>query len=291
MQHEFQPEENQTSLAAKPVAPLAVETEPDAQVVADIIKRLDEITRRANRVSRWISVSQIVTSIAWMSCLWIIPMLTRRDNPLRPMLYLALSTIWGVSLMASFWLRFRTTPKFDAIEIARIGGIKAIIPLFATLQNTISKKQKHAIHDALKTLLPQMKASDAYLLTPYARGTINGWLNITADYSTIHAYPDDLRIAALKALEQVGDTSAISFVERLTTIMTDSRSQAQLKQAAIECLPMLRANCGEVEAARTLLRASHAEAARPDTLLRPASGAGQTAAQELLRPSDEESGP
>ena len=62
--------------------------------------------------------------------------------------------------------------------------------------------------------------------------------------------------------------------------------QAKIKQAAIECLPMLLANCGDVEAARTLLRASQAEDARPDTLLRPASQSAQTNPAELLRGSE-----
>ena len=148
------------------------------------------------------------------------------------------------------------------------------------------KKQTQAIQAALTTLLPQMRASDAKLLTPFALRTIYMWLAVPADYSTIDAYPDALRIASLKALEQVGDSSAIPYVERLATLQMITPVKAQLKQAAIECLPLLRANCGEVKAARTLLRASHAEDARPDTLLRPASGAGGAKPQELLRPSD-----
>ena len=104
--------------------------------------------------------------------------------------------------------------------------------------------------------------------------------------------PEDLQIATLKALEQVGNASFIPDVERLANMNPRTPSLLRVQGAAMECLPMLRANCGEVDAARTLLRAAHAEAARPDTLLRPANGAAQTASRDLLRgaepPTDED---
>ena len=128
-----------------------------------------------------------------------------------------------------------------------------------------------------------MKVSDAHLLTPVGRRLVHSWLNSPSGNQPVIQGADALRIAALKALEQVGDSTAIPIVERLAQIKPLTPGQAKVQQAAIECLPMLRANCGEVEAARTLLRASQADTARPDTLLRPATGAGQTDRNELLR--------
>ena len=291
MQHEFQPEENQTPLTANPAAPLATETETDAQAVADITKRLDEITRLSNRAQRMTMITALsfgpcIVLFAFLLSFWL-----RRGNPLHHFFIPLLVGVGYVGIALMLLARWRMTPKINAVELARLGGVKAIEPLFAILSNQPLPKQRRAIHAALTLLLPQMKASDAPLFNSVATQTIYRLLNET--HTILYAKSDciEIRIAALKALEQVGGSMYIPVVERLAKMRPRTLGHAKIKQAAIECLPMLLTNCGEVEAARTLLRPSHAEAARPDTLLRPASGAGQTAAQELLRPSDEESGP
>ena len=216
----------------------------------------------------------------------IVSLLTGSSGALYSRLLLSSMAAGIFAVVANFGFWSRAVPMFDAAELAQIGGVQAIIPLFVSLKNPLSSKQTMAIESALTTLLPQMKAGDAKIITPIARQTIHKWLNSANDRNPTYFYPAPLRLAALKALEQVGDARDIQVVKRLAKMKPRTPEQEELKQAAIECLPMLRANCGEVEAARTLLRASHAEDARPDTLLRPASGAGQTAAQELLRPPD-----
>ena len=65
-----------------------------------------------------------------------------------------------------------------------------------------------------------------------------------------------------------------------------TRREEAIKQAAIDCLPMLLMNCSEVEAARMLLRASQPEKTDTATLLGPASGANPVGANELLRGAD-----
>ena len=287
MQNEFQPEENQAPLAAKPAALLVTKTEADAKAVADITKRLDEITRRARRAKRRLPFLILATGAGAVSAQLIIVLLMGLGNPASvPLTRLCLvAEVIGIFLV--YWLWSRTGYQFDAAEIAKLGGVQAIAPLLAALSAGAPLKQKLAICHALIELLPQMMASDTALLPPDARGMIHQSLNAANDSRLVKLPVDDVRIAMLKALEQVGAASAIPVVEKLTQMKPRTPGQKRVKQAAIECLPMLRANCGDVEAARTLLRASHAEAARPDTLLRPASGAGQTAAQELLRPSDE----
>ena len=99
--------------------------------------------------------------------------------------------------------------------------------------------------------------------------------------------PDlEFRLAILKALEQIGDAAAIPAVEHLANGYAYSANQRALKAAAQECLPLLRANFGSVEANKTLLRASSAENAAPETLLRASEPAPDTKPEELLRAAD-----
>ena len=131
-----------------------------------------------------------------------------------------------------------------------------------------------------------MKASDAYLLMPVDHRMIHFWLNNASLLRDNNPKFESLYIAALKALEQVGDASAVPVVEKLTQMKPRTPGQEKIKQAAIECLPMLRTKSKEVETARTLLRASHGQDARPYTLLRPANGEGQVDSTGLLRGSE-----
>ena len=286
MQHKFQPEENRTPqstyLAAQQTF-LTAETEAETQAVQDITHQLNDITKSVNLFfAREVKIL-LATMICFGLGIAFLSIIMQALDGAREKALVLFGCLIVVGLCLKMWSVIRATPRFDAGEIARLGGLKAIAPLCASLAVPIPGKQRRAIHNALIKLLPQLKASDANLTTPTALGYIYSCLRLNGDGTFGKKCPTDLRIAALKALEQVGDARAIPLVERLTKMRFGTQNRLRVKQAAIECLPMLRANCGEVEAARTLLRASHAEDARPETLLRPASGAEPTALQELLR--------
>ena len=311
MQNQFQPDENLTpqtaSLAASqtpqtaslPVAQtaqtaylpaaqtsLTTETEAEAQDVQAITERLNAITTRAKnarRLSWWSVTPPLVFTLVGIG----LPHILKGDpTPLS----VTVSFLPAVGMLASFFWLFRATnraaPQFDADELARLGGVQAIPALLMALQVPGDKTRGQALYAALTSLLPQMKASDARLLTPAARRDLH--ISLTSAYfgGGLFQRWDPFHIAILKALEQVGDAKAIPTVERLANMKARTPERKALKQAAIECLPMLQANSGEVETSRTLLRASHAADARPDTLLRPASGSGQTDSAELLRGAD-----
>ena len=129
------------------------------------------------------------------------------------------------------------------------------------------------------------------MITPKARQIIYSWLGDARADVGLDAHYDALYIAALKALEQVGDAKAIPPVKRLSKITAQTPGALRVRQAAIDCLPTLRAHCGEVETARVLLRASQAGEARPDTLLRPATGAEETNSAGLLRGAEKPDAP
>ena len=288
MQNQFQPEENhapQSASLAAPQTASAVEMEAETQAAQHLTERLNEIMARAKRAKRRFWKGYILGSVCFISASFVISIpIWRRDSPFPAL------TLWllgaGISIMLlSAATLSRQSPKFDADELARIGGVQAIPALFAALTLPFGAKNKPVLA-ALTTLLPQMKASDAHLLTPATRRIFHSYLANAISGALPHCRYDAFFVALLKALEQTGDSSAIPTVARLARMRGRTRRITVLRQAAIDCLPMLQANCGEVETARTLLRASHSEDARPDTLLRPASASTQTDAAELLRGAD-----
>ena len=289
MESGFQTENEPSAFAHQIAAPLSFsshETEAEAEAARIVTERLNAITTGVNRAKRRFTVGLSAASFCVLLGLLAVRNLVYFPSPLYRLLGNTLFGVEGIALLLLVWRWGKETPKFDAVEIARLGGIRAIPPFCMALHPSIPGKQIRATQDALILLLPQLKASDAYLLTPTIHRIIATWLNNTADDRLLHRCPADLCIAALKALEQVGDSRDIPAVKRWRKIKPQTPGQAKIKQAAIECLPLLMANCSGVEANWTLLRASHAEDARPDTLLRPASGAGNTDAAELLRGTD-----
>lgn len=259
-----------------------IETEADKLTAQTVTERLNDITKRASKARR----AGTVGSIALWLCMTVaLPSALRHLKPTSflnfPYIILAL-VVYVFAIHLLLRVCSQTIPRFDAQEIARMGGVKAVVPLLVAFQPA-SRKQRKEVEAALTMLLPQMKASDAHLLTSDARNQIQRWLGKYVNTAMDISCPDELRIAALKALEQVGNSDDIELVERLANLKARSPAKARVKQAAIECLPMLREHCGEVASARTLLRASNAEDARPDTLLRAATGLPETSPAELLR--------
>lgn len=126
--------------------------------------------------------------------------------------------------------------------------------------------------NALKRLLPQVKASDKRHIQPE---------EMNALLKALDGHDDALRVAILKALEQIGDAKAIPHVERIIA----GPVTPPVRRAAEECLPYLRLRAEQEQQAQTLLRASTAvEVAMPETLLRPAQGAVSSDTSQLLRP-------
>lgn len=271
---------------AAPQTPLATDTEPDAedgQPDHDLFHKLTKRAKRARnrRLQVGIALNILVVAITfWFMCS--LPVRTWGALPL-VILPVPLVFIWGAFALSK---TLTEDPPLSGASLAHSDGTKAIPSLFAASRANTPILQIRASRAALTLLLPRIRAKDAYLLTGDARRTINRWLRGVSDYPVISEDFDALRIAALKALAHAGDSSAIPAVTQLTAMMPRTTSEALLKQAAIECLPALKARCGEDDAKRTLLRASQPEHTDPDTLLRPASGSGQTDAAELLHGSN-----
>ena len=300
MQNQLQSDENQTPqtaylLVAQTPSAIESETESETQARQVADERIEEITRCANQGKRLIHGYFIAMGVFGMAMLLEI-LLMLLPETLLPAILLPLKTAL-MRLPFFFWFPIQmmppallhlavnraNAPKFDAQEAAKRGGA-AVSPLLSLLESGQKKERWQSAAAALTALLPQMKASDAPLLTPAARQTLHRFVG--GNPASLRIAPscgDTLRIAMLKALEQVGDSSAIPVVERLANAKARTADQIRIRQAAIDCLPLLRANCGEIETARILLRASRPETTEPATLLRPATGGTATDAAELLR--------
>ena len=133
-----------------------------------------------------------------------------------------------------------------------------------------------------------MKASDVNLLTPKHYEALYSVLKSGCGDSAPFAYLTDFRLAILKALEQVGDERAIPAVQRIAVTPAFLPTAKRLREAAERCLPLLQSNHQTIEATKTLLRASSAEQASPETLLRAAEFAPDAAPDKLLRAADKE---
>ncbi len=135
-------------------------------------------------------------------------------------------------------------------------------------------RMKYITRRALLTLLPQTKSSDAKYFDKAQRNAI---VNIVdkGDW--------ELKLAALKCLEQTGDTSAVWVVEQAAQY---DRSSV-VRRAAAECLPILMEHIRATTEAATLLRASSTSAIHTDQLLRtPVTNLSDTETNVLLRPNE-----
>ncbi len=189
--------------------------------------------------------------------------------------------------MVALGLRFAfRKPEWNAEEMTQIGGVRAVGALLELLGTPKGPRQLKPLFVALIQLLPQMKASDAGLLTTGQRKLLYTLLKSGLN---IYAKPDLLlqyRLAILKALEQIGDADAIPIVEHLANGKAHTPYQKELKAAAIECLPLLLINFTEVEATKSLLRPSSSENPAPETLLRPFAFTPDANPKQLLHSAE-----
>jgi hypothetical protein len=146
--------------------------------------------------------------------------------------------------------------------------------------------------EVLASILPQLQASDAHLLTSQHRAIlarqmfdVNLPMKQYAQYLKLHTA---FTVAALQALSRIGDKSMLPVVERLAD---PTNPDAATRLAAQDCLPLLRERIQNSDDSHSLLRAAGASSTSDaaDILLRPATASpSQTDPQHLLRASDRE---
>ena len=205
------------------------------------------------------------------------------DNPAVVMRFAALLLLLAVAVTPIGWMMWRTV-DIDLEALTESGNVSAIPTLIDAITLNASQKYRVRVTRALAALLPRLKASDANLLTSRHRYTLNLMLG-SCFQPHLRGIDEEFTLAILKAYEQVGDAKAVPVVEKIANHNPRNAGQRRIQQAAEECLPLLRANLGEVASTQTLLRASTRQADAPAMLLRPAAAASLTPPAELLRVS------
>lgn len=288
MQNFLPLEESAQSVTAPPAA-LELETTPEVSADAMTAEELQHYLMVMRRLIRQRTLHSygILGVVALLPLIVVLPFVALpRTFPVWYLLFNMLSVLALLALvLGRMWSRNRGL-RHTLMQWARMGGVYAVGPLVDMFQNTASPQDREMLRDALTTLLPQMKASDAALLTARQRGYLLKSLRVNAGIAFHAERRDRFCLAILKALEQIGDEQAVSVVETIAATRPRTRRQQRIKQAAIDCLPALRQNSGTARAAQTLLRASQPENTAPNTLLRPAAATPETAPNELLRAAE-----
>ena len=137
------------------------------------------------------------------------------------------------------------THKEAVSELTRIEDIRAVGPLAESLAIE-DKRVRPLIHAALIRLLPRLQSSDAALLTLEGRACLNDALDEKNEMLTL---------AILKAYEQVGDETALPYVEKLAEDAAASqkwRKSGSLRLAdAVPRMPRLFARPGRTAAGQS----------------------------------------
>ncbi len=208
--------------------------------------------------------------------------------------YASVILFWAVftGFMIGAILSPRKKLRQKAQTLASLNDVRAVCPLIDTWKMEDGGIHKIA-NQALIDLLPRLRSEDSDLLNAEQRILLYRALNRAPNRNRSNirirsqeAYQRKVafQIAALQALAQVGDRHALPTVERLARREAQNQDQQRIRDAAQECLPLLKLRIEQQYSNETLLRASRAFDATGDTLLRAAHGVQQTSSEQLLRP-------
>ena len=182
----------------------------------------------------------------------------------------------GIFRSANEWV------GYNPQKLVEMGGKEAVSELINSLKVDAAIDARMPVYQTLSKLLPLLTAADAQLLSTDHRDILNKLLLVAQKNGDQHNYYLDLKLAILKAYEQIGDEAAIPVVERLAKLNV---GEHPLGKAARECLPKLRASAAVIRSGQTLLRPSSQKDEEPNRLLRAASSVGTSDPDQLLRPS------
>jgi len=126
----------------------------------------------------------------------------------------------------------------------------------------------------LLRMLPTVQARDAHSIEQRHRNCLQ---------RILHEDDDLLVLAALSALQHLGDVSTISYVEKLVTDHGASQANASIRDAARTCLGVLMERTRKETSSQILVRAFGRPTSSSDSLMRPATAPSETNIDQLLR--------
>lgn len=163
--------------------------------------------------------------------------------------------------------------------LTQIRDVRAVAPLLSVVAR-LDQSLQPKFTLALTRLLPLVKASDASLLDAGRRTILYeslfpGSLFVAGN----DAQKKEYRLAALQAIEQIGDDKAITILEKILAYAYENK---EIREAAEITLEAMKQRAEHTKQSQTLLRASHDNAA-DSMLLKPAT-THDAEQDNLLRP-------
>lgn len=225
--------------------------------------------RRRSQIGAIVSVVLLMGAVVLS---WMLYMDGGYSHPILPIMY----TSVGLVPAMLYYLPRRMYRSLSNL-LNGIHDVRFLSPALAMwVYASDAPSIQYTLRHLLIRLLEQVRASDAPLITPEAKKQIVAMLSPLVS--------QELVIAALKALGQIGDASVLFAVRSVRTgAMTNQNTE--LIAAATECIELIEANGSARQQAQTLLRASGPNVAAPNTLLRAAIATNEaTAPEQLLRP-------
>lgn len=254
---------------------------------------------RSRRKEEWTTIlwaGAFVATMGWMATRpgSDVPSLTRNLT-----FCFVLMGIMGAGICVQLYRRSyrRKRSLISTLDSSR--DISHVGPLIQSLrvQNTpVRNLAKHA----LITLLPTMMASDAAKIGDSERAVL---LRVLAIPPNDPSYRDlrelfspsafrremELRLAILKAYEQVGGEKELPGVERLSqgkSMPGTLGMPREIREAAKECLPYLQLRASSENARAQLLRGSSASSLPDGGLLRPVNAQMDVRPEQLMRAAE-----
>ena len=289
MQNEFLPEETPPY---QPPAPLAQQTETaqttqTAAVSAALATRQATRRKRLKRQYRRRAVAFIagllVAGLTVFSGIMVISALMSVASPFTT---LALTLGLMAAALAYIWRIIQRKPLLQAKDSAEMGGAEAVGPLLEMLGSAVYERDLRALYDALTPRLRALESGSAAGLAPRHHHLLRQCLWNNTLPTRLKPPETDFCLAALAAIEKMGDAKFVPVVERIARMRAPTPDRERIRDAAAECLPRLKARLSSVADAQILLRASAPESAGSNTLLRAAAGPNSANPNELVRPSD-----
>ncbi len=289
MQNEFLPEE--TSEYRLP-APITQPTESTPAMSAAASKSLTSEERAT--LLRWLKRrykgrttakgNLFAATLLLVTTALILVLLNFSDHKKLLLVVIPIGAAFGLKLM-DVWEETRR-PLLTTDRLKEIESAEAVGSLLDMLRSVEMKQDREEIYTALAQCLRHIQSDVSVSLTPRQHGTLRNRLLSSTDLPASDPVRLDFCIATLKALEQIGDKADVPVVEKIAAMDARNPDSQRIKEAANECLPLLKIRAGLVAESKTLLRASAPENDGGGTLLRAATGPDDAKPDELLRPSD-----
>lgn len=170
----------------------------------------------------------------------------------------------------------KATVERQAAELA-IGGIDDIASVgpLSELLDAPDRATRALTAIRLRYLLARMRPADAHMLTDADHHRLNG---------VFTARDASLALAVLSAWQQVGDERDLLLVQYVSEGLDIGSRDAEVREAALECLPYLRTRAEARKSAASLLRPAESGIGE-QAFLRPAGRASGEHEAVLLRSS------